>query len=102
MAESTRSSSSGPFSQIIKLIVLVLVLLYIVKIYLRDPAYRHVEVCYMPYKVAHLFWVDAWGAVVTDDTASLMKHSRDLSHFFQSCTDEVGTWPLLRTLGNTP
>jgi hypothetical protein len=101
MADST-PSRSGPFRQVINLIVLVLVSLYIIKVYLRDPEYRHVEVCYMPYKVAHLFWVDAWGAVVTDDTASLMKHSRDLSHFFHSCTEEVSTWTLLRTLGNTP
>ena len=93
MAESTSSSSSGPFSMIIKLIVLVLLCLYVAKVYLRDPAYRHVEVCYMPYKVAHLFWVDAWGAVVTDDTVSLIKHSRDLSHFFQSCRGrEGGRW----------
>ena len=90
---------SGPVRQIINLIILVLLVIYIAKVYLRDPEYRHVEVCYMPYKVAHLFWVDAWGAVVTDDTASLLKHSRDLTSFFQSCNDEVSTWPLLRTLG---
>ena len=90
---------SGPVRQIINLIILVLLVIYIAKVYLRDPEYRHVEVCYMPYKVAHLFWVDAWGAVVTDDTASLLKHNRDLTSFFQSCNDEVSTWPLLRTLG---
>ncbi|KQW19818.1 MULTISPECIES: hypothetical protein [Pseudomonas] len=100
MAESA-PSRSGPFRQILNLIVIGLLCLYIGKVYVRDPDYRHVEVCYMPYKVAHLFWVDAWGAVVTDDTASLMKHSRDLSRFFQSCTDEVSTWTLLRTLGNS-
>lgn len=100
MAESA-PSQSGPFRQIINLIVLVVLCLYIGKVYIRDPDYRHVEVCYMPYKVAHLFWVDTWGAVVTDDTASLMKHSRDLSRFFQSCTEEVSTWTLLRTLGNS-
>lgn len=100
MADSA-PSHHGPVRQIIKLIMLVLLVLYIAKVYLRDPEYRPVEVCYMPYKVAHLFWVDAWGAVVTDDTASLLKHSRDLTHFFQSCTDEVSTWPLLRTLGTS-
>lgn len=98
MAESS-PSQSGPFKQIVHLILVVLVVLYLAKIYLRDPNYRAVEVCYMPYKIAHLFWVDAWGAVVTDDTASLLKHSRDLTRFFQSCTEEAGTWTLLRTLG---
>jgi len=101
MAESA-PSHSGPLRQWIKLIVFVLACLYIAKVYLRDPEYRHVEVCYMPYKIAHLFWVDAWGAVVTDDTASLMKHSRDLTRFFHGCSEEVSTWTLLRTLGNTP
>lgn len=92
-------SQSGPLKQIIHLFLVVLVILYLAKIYLRDPNYRPVEVCYMPYKIAHLLWVDAWGAVVTDDTASLLKHSRDLTRFFQSCTEEAGTWTLLRTLG---
>lgn len=91
-------SPSGPFKQIVHLILVVLVILYLAKIYLRDPNYRAVEVCYMPYKIAHLVWVDAWGAVVTDDTASLLKHSRDLTGFFQSCTQEASTWTLLRTL----
>jgi len=95
MAESS-SSQSGPFGQIIKLITIVLLVLYAAKVYLRDPNYRHVEVCYMPYKIAHLAWVDVWGAVVTDDTASLLKHSRDLASFFKSCTEEAGTWTLLR------
>ncbi|MCF5374476.1 hypothetical protein [Pseudomonas syringae] len=97
MAESA-SGPSGPFRQIVHLILVVLIILYLAKIYLRDPEYRHVEVCYMPYKVAHLAWVDAWGAVVTDDTASLLKHSRDLGHFFNVCSEEVSTWTLLRTL----
>lgn len=101
MAESA-PSQSGPVKQFLKLIVFVLLCLYVAKVYLRDPEYRHVEVCYMPYKIAHLVWVDAWGAVVTDDTASLMKHSRDLSRFFRSCSEEVSTWTLLRTLGNNP
>jgi hypothetical protein len=101
MADSA-PSQKGPFQQVVHLILVVLVILYLAKIYLRDPEYRHVEVCYMPYKVAHLFWVDAWGAVVTDDTASLLKHSHDLTRFFKSCTEEVSTWTLLRTLGTTP
>lgn len=92
-------SQSGPFKQIIHLALAVMVVLYLAKIYIRDPEYRAVDVCFMPYKIAHLFWVDAWGAVVTDDTASLLKHSRDLTSFFHSCTEEVGTWTLLRTLG---
>lgn len=101
MADSA-PSQKGPFQQVVHLILVVLVILYLAKIYLRDPEYRHVEVCYMPYKVAHLFWVDAWGAVVTDDTASLLKHSHDLTRFFKSCTEEASTWTLLRTLGTTP
>ncbi|MPQ69422.1 hypothetical protein [Pseudomonas sp. MWU12-2323] len=98
MADSS-PAHRGPFRQIINLAILVLVVIYIAKIYLRDPEYRHVEVCYMPYKVAHLFWVDAWGAVVTDDTASLLKHSRDLTRFFQYCNDEVSSWTPLRMYG---
>ena len=89
----------GPFRQIVHLVLIVLLILYAAKVYLRDPNYRHVEVCYMPYKVAHLAWGDVWGAVVTDDTASLLKHSRDLTHFFKLCTDEVSTWTLLRSPG---
>ena len=80
MSESA-PSQSGPLKQIIHLILAVMIVLYLVKIYQRDPDYRAVEVCYLPYKVAHLFWVDAWGAV------------------FKSCTEEASTWKLLRTLG---
>lgn len=102
MAESSSQSPSGPFKQVVHLVMAVLVILYLAKVYLRDPEYRHIEVCYMPYKVAHLFWVGAWGAVVTDDTASLLKHSRDLTRFYNACSEEVGTWTWLRTLGTNP
>lgn len=98
MAESS-SSSTGPFRQIVWLIVIVLLVLYLAKIYLRDPEYRHVEVCYLPYKVAHLFWVDVWGAVVAEDTSAILKHSRDVNGFFSSCTNTVGKQQWLRTLG---
>ena len=100
MADSA-PAPSGPFKQILQLIMLVLVILYLGKIYVRDPEYRHVEVCYLPYKVAHMVWVDGWGAVVTDDTASLLKHSRDLARYFHVCTGEVGTWTWLRTFAST-
>ena len=43
-------SHSGPFKQIVHLILAVLVVLYLAKIYLRDPEYRAVEVCYCPTK----------------------------------------------------
>ncbi len=98
MPESS-GSSRGPFGQIMVLIVLVLLVLYIAKIYLREPEYRHVEVCYLPYKVAHLVWVDAWGAVVSGDTATHLKHSRDLEVFFNSCTGVVGKQQWLRSIG---
>jgi hypothetical protein len=90
---------SGPFRQIVSLLFICLMAIYITKVYLRDPDYRHVEVCYMPYKLAHILWVDAWGGVFTDDTATLLKHSEDLSRFFESCTEELSNWSPLRTLG---
>lgn len=99
MPESSGSSPRGPVGQVVQLVAIVLVILYAAKIYLRDPQYRHIEICYMPYKVAHVVWVDAWGMLVTDDTASLLKHSRDLASFFKSCTESASSWPLLRTLG---
>jgi len=98
MADSA-SSAKGPFGQILTLVGLVLLVLYLGKIYLRDPNYRHVEVCYLPYKIAHVVWVDMWGAIVTDDTATHLKHSRDLAAFFTSCTNYVGQHTWLRTLG---
>uniref|UniRef100_UPI0030EE2CA2 hypothetical protein n=1 Tax=uncultured Cobetia sp. TaxID=410706 RepID=UPI0030EE2CA2 len=98
MAESSQSSS-GAFRQIIALICIVLLILYVSKIYLRDPAYRHIEVCYLPYKIAHLVWVDVWGAVVAADTATHLKHSRDVSQFFSTCTTTVGKQQWLRSIG---
>jgi hypothetical protein len=98
MAESA-PSAKGPFRQILTLIGLVLTVLYLGKIYLRDPDYRHVEVCYLPYKIAHLVWVDAWGAIVTDDAATHLKHSRDLADMFHACTTHVSQQTWLRTLG---
>tara|TARA_R110002124_G_scaffold128157_23_gene288805 strand:+ start:34379 stop:34693 length:315 start_codon:yes stop_codon:yes gene_type:complete len=98
MADST-SSPAGPVRQIFLLIITVLLILYLGKIYLRDPEYRNVEVCYLPYKIAHLFWVDVWGAVVTEDTSATLKHSRDVNQFFSSCTKTVGKQEWLRTFG---
>jgi hypothetical protein len=100
MADSA-PRSSGPFRQILSLCFIGLMAVYITKIYLRDPNYRHVEVCYMPYKLAHRVWVDAWGGVFTDDTATLLKHSEDLSQFFESCTERLRDWSPLRDLGLT-
>ncbi len=57
MAEGKASS---PVRQILTLILSVTLVLYIGKIYLRTPEYRHIEVCYLPHKAAHLFWVDVW------------------------------------------
>lgn len=101
MPES-KGQAKGPFKQIVTLIIAVLLVLYVAKIYLREPEYRHVEVCYLPYKVAHLFWVDAWGVVVTSDTGSLLKHSRDLNGFFKSCTNFVGKQSWLLNIGGSP
>lgn len=77
-------------------IVLIVVFLYGLKIHLREPQFRHVEVCYLPHKVASLFWVDLWGAVVPDDNRSLLKHARDLEQFFFSCTSTTRNWGFLR------
>lgn len=98
MADSS-SSQSGPVRQILSLVIAVTFILFIVKIYLRDPEYRHIEACYLPHKVAHLFWVDIWGMVVPDDNASYLKHSRDLSVFFTECTERVAGWEWLRSIG---
>lgn len=98
MAEGS-SSSRGAFGQVLTLISIVLLLLYLGKIYLRDPNYRHIEVCYLPYKIGHLVWVDAWGFVVTDDAKTHLKHSRDLAQMFHSCTNIVSQQTWLRTLG---
>ncbi|AGL46417.1 hypothetical protein JOY19_32965 (plasmid) [Pseudomonas aeruginosa] len=96
MAEGKASS---PVRQILTLILSVTLVLYIGKIYLRTPEYRHIEVCYLPHKAAHLFWVDVWGALVPDDTASYLKHSRDLEEFFNSCVQRTAHWTWLRSFG---
>jgi hypothetical protein len=98
MADSS-SSQSGPVRQLLAAVVAVTLCLYVAKIYLRAPEYRHVEACYLPYIVAHKFWVDAWGLVVPDDNASYLKHSRDLSDLFNTCTHEVAGWEWLRNIG---
>ena len=97
MADSS-SSQSGPFRQLLSAVVAVTLCIFIAKIYLRAPEYRPVEVCYLPYVVAHKVWVDAWGMVVPDDNASYLKHSRDLSNFFNSCTEQVAGWDWLRSI----
>lgn len=95
MSEGKSSGGSRFFS----LVLIALLLLYAVKVYLRDPDYRHVEVCYLPYKIGHLVWVDLWGFVVTDDTATHLKHSRDVTSFFRGCVDTVGQQTWLRKIG---
>lgn len=98
MADSS-SSQSGPVTQILTAVIAVTLCIFVAKIYLRAPEYRHIEACYLPHKVAHLFWVDIWGMVVPDDNASYLKHSRDLSDFFTICTERVAGWEWLRSIG---
>lgn len=93
------STQRGPLAHSLLVICLVLLVIYVGKIFLRAPEYRYVEVCYLPHKVAHLFWVEAWGVFVPDDSASYIKHSRDLTTFFISCTQQTASWELLRTIG---
>jgi hypothetical protein len=102
MAESGGQSPKGAFRTIVYTLVLILAVLYAGKVYIREPEYRHIEACYLPFKVGHLFWVDAWGAVVTNDTGTHLKHSRDMKSFFASCTSFMGkqSW-LLGSNGNT-
>ena len=99
MAEG--SKPTGALRQIIWWIIATTLCLYLAKVLLRAPEYRHYEVCYLPHKVAHLFWVDAWGYVVPDHNATYLKHSRDLSEFFTSCTQRVGGWTWLRSIGTS-
>jgi hypothetical protein len=77
-------------------VVLIVISLYLFKIYLREPHLRYVEVCYLPHKVANFFWVDVWGAVVPNDNATLLKHSMDLKKFFFTCTSTTKHWSVLR------
>jgi hypothetical protein len=99
MADGSGSSQRGPVATSLTLIFLTLLIIYVGKICLRAPEYRYVEVCYLPHKVAHWFWVDAWGSFVPDDNASYIKHSRDLTTFFISCTQQTAGWDWLRTIG---
>ena len=101
MPES-RGHSTGPFRQIITLLFIGILALYVTKIYLREPEYRHVEVCYLPYKLGHLVWVDTWGLFINNDTASYLKHSRDLNGFFKSCTNFVGKQSWLLKISSSP
>ncbi|KZN20594.1 MULTISPECIES: hypothetical protein [Pseudomonas] len=99
MAEGS-SSQSGPFRQLLSAVIAVTLCIYVAKIYLRAPEYRHIEACYLPYIVAHKVWVDAWGMVVPDDNASYLKHSRDLSNFFDSCSEYLAGKEWLRSIGS--
>lgn len=93
MAEN---SSQNPGKSTLFWIILIVIALYLFKVALREPQYRHVEVCFLPHKIGHFFWVDAWGMVVPDDNRSLLKHSRDLEAFFFNCTNTTKHWSFLR------
>ncbi|WP_213664214.1 hypothetical protein [Stutzerimonas stutzeri] len=88
--------SDRPMMGTIKWILLVIVALYIFKIYLREPPLRYIEVCYLPHKVAAFFWVDVWGTVVPNDNVTLIKHSMDLKQFFFNCTATTKNWDFLQ------
>lgn len=96
--QSSGGGSRGPVVGTIYLVIIVMLILYLSKIYIRDPDHRYIEVCYLPHKVAHVFWVDFWGLIVPSDNASLIKHSRDLEAFFYSCTKTAKGWQLLRSI----
>lgn len=93
MAESR---SDRPLMGTLKWILLVVLALYIFKIYLREPQLRYIEVCYLPHKVAGFFWVDVWGTVVPNDNVTLIKHSMDLKQFFFNCTSTTKNWDFLQ------
>lgn len=98
MAEGS-TTQRGPVAHSLLIIFAALLVIYVGKICLRAPEYRYVEVCYLPHKIAYLAWVNAWGVFVPDDSASYIKHSRDLTTFFISCTQQTARWDWLRTIG---
>ncbi len=96
MAESD-SSDKSPIASSLKIVLLVLLLIYVVKVYLRAPEYRYIEVCYLPHKLVQLVWVDIWGAFVTSDNASYLEHARDSQKFFFSCTNYTAKFNWLKS-----
>jgi hypothetical protein len=87
--------SDSPGHSTLFWIALIVLGLYCFKVYLREPPLRHVEVCYLPHKIATFFWVDVWGTVVPNDNATLLKHSIDLKNFFFTCTATTKQWTWL-------
>lgn len=100
MAESSSNgSSSGPVGKSLKIVLIVMIVIYASKVYLRTPEYRYIEVCYLPHKVFQLAWIDVWGLFIPDDSTSYLSHVNDVSGFFRSCTQETAGWEWLRTIG---
>lgn len=99
MAES-QSGDKGPISRSIKIFSVLLLILYLGKVYLRAPEYRHIEVCYLPHKIMHFVWVDVWGAFAPSDSTSYLSHARDTRRFFFTCTTHTAGWNWLRSFGS--
>lgn len=83
------------------MVIVITLILWVAKIYLRSPEQRHVEVCYLPHKVARFVWVDVWGALVPGDNSNYVKHSNDVKDSYFNCLQIAGGWEWLKKYGPT-
>lgn len=84
---------TGPVKQILLLIMAVTICLYVGKIFLRSPEHRAEEACYLPYLLVEFVIVQAWGAVISNDPVTYLKHARYAADFHASClgfTQQLG------------
>ncbi|MEE8059953.1 MAG: hypothetical protein V3T17_19300 [Pseudomonadales bacterium] len=92
MDESNSSSiESGGISLFMWIIVIVLVV-YVSKIYLRDNQYRPDEACYVPYIILNFFYVDAFGYFMTDDDFGMIGRSLETSEIQSLCLKHTTTF----------
>jgi hypothetical protein len=103
MSKESSDGSSGqsrtPLASLIKAILVIILLvgvLFGIKMYYRDPALRHYDLCYYPYLIARTAAVDIPKEILISDPSTILNNSNHVTRFFYSCLDTTKKWRFLK------
>jgi hypothetical protein len=95
------SPSRTPFTSLIRLIIIIIlggVVLFAIKMYYRDPALRHYDLCFYPYLIYRTTVVDVPKHILVLDPSLVLANSNRVTNFFYSCLDTTKEWEFLKKI----
>jgi len=80
-----------------KWFLIVLTIVWLTKVYLREPEKRPQEVCYLPYKAYNFVYVDVfYGTFLIDEQIAMIKASKKTNRFYFNCLSTTKGWGWLK------